>query len=851
MQNYTTDSDSLDSEPPRHRPIIPVLAGFAAGIAADNSLRPPFLFWLGLGVCLIVITLWASRRDLKPWGNWTLAVILLIPIGGAYHQMRYRQKPAYHLENLPIKERSLFHVRARVLEPPGLHYRQRALAPENAAPSSFWMVRVELKGLSCDGQTWHPAAGGLAVFVDAGRPRVTPGETVEFMSRISKNQGPTNPGERNMARIYRRTGSHGTASVSSPGAFQVVSRSPWYDPSVAMGRLRAGMKKRLIWNGPVGGGNGLTAALIFGERGRITPDIEQTLKDSGALHFLAISGLHVGIYAGFVWLILLSSGCPVQIRSLALIGLVWLYVLFTGAHVSALRAGCMVTFAVAAPLVRRRHDFLSALCAAALTILLVNPTQLFSSGFQFSFMAVWAIVYLYAQLAPLLWPWESFVQRVQSPQERTFMADTWFFLRHAGLLSLSLWAAMAPIRVYHFHRISLWAPFLYLLLWPLVLGLLLSVFLLAFWAMLFLPGLSWVAYPASVFSGSLADLLRFFEKAPAFVHFTPGPPLWWVLLFYVAVTLWVMRKRVARGRHAFIAVVLVLALTYIWNDFGHKTRTHFRMTVMDVGPGQAVLMSTADGRNMLYDAGSRTLSKRRAVAEVLWHKRASYIDPLVISHRNFDHLSFVPYLARRFNIGRILLPPTSTETSLGSRLKSDVRSHGILCEHLLEEETRIAGGGLMCRVLHPNKRFATNPTLSANERSAVLLCSVGRLQFMLTGDLGPLGMSSLCDRYGRSLDVDLLFLPHHGHHARGLERFLQNASPAVAVASCAHTEETEKTRKILRRMDVPLWSTARDGAVLVKLDRNEARITGCASGRSRVLHLGPDGRAHLSDTFEH
>ena len=846
MQDHSTGDAAPDSDPPRHRPLIPVLAGVVAGIAADNALCPPFLFWVGLGLCLVVLIGWAARQGLKPRGNWVLALILLIPVGGAYHQVRYREKPPWHLANLQFEERTLCHVRAKVTQPPGLHYRQRALAPEEASPSRFWMVRVELTGLSSDGRLWHPAAGGLAVFSDAGRPRVDPGDTVEFTAFISPNRQATNPGERDMARIYERSGSYGTASVDSPRALEVTSKGPWYHPSFVIGHLRALLKRRLLWDGPLGGKNGLTAALIFGERGRIKPDTEQALKDSGALHFLAISGLHVGIYAGFVWLILLSTGVPVRIRSLSLIGLVWLYVLFTGAHVSALRAGCMLTFAVAAPLVRRRYDFPSGLCAAALTILLVNPTQLFSAGFQFTFMAVWAIVYLYGQLAPLLWPWESFVRRAQDPEERSFWADSWYFLRHAGLLSISLWAAMAPVRVYHFHRLSIWAPLLYLLMWPLVLALLLSAFLLAFWALAALPALAWAAYPASVFSGSLEDLLEFFRPIPGFVHFTPGPPLWWVLLFYMGVTLWVLRRRVARGRQAFIVIALVLALTYIWSDFALKTRDRFGITVMDVGPGEAVLMSTSDGRNVLYDAGSQRLSKRRAVAEVLWDRRVSYLDPVIISHRNFDHCSFLPYLARRFYLGLTLLPGVEVNRGIGQRLENALRKRGLPLDKILEG-TRVAGGGLECRVLHPDRQFATNPKIHPNERSAVLLCSVGRLQFMLTGDLGPLGMDRLCDTYGKDLNVDLLLLPHHGHYAQGLEEFLHCTSPEVAVASCGDQEDLDGTQALLQRMNVPLWSTAADGAVTAELHGKRLNVTGYVSGRSRVFDLTSDGETRGTD----
>ena len=134
------------------------------------------------------------------------------------------------------------------------------------------------------------------------------------------------------------------------------------------------------------------------------------------MFFLVISGLHVAIFCFFIMGLLAWTGVPVRLRAVLTIALVWLYVLFTGCGVPAVRAGWMISFVLAAPLLERRRDALSGLAGSALLILLYQPQQLFAAGFQLTFVAMWAILCVYPQLAGIFWPWQGFLADSRRPR---------------------------------------------------------------------------------------------------------------------------------------------------------------------------------------------------------------------------------------------------------------------------------------------------------------------------------------------------------------------------------------------------------------------------------------------------
>ncbi len=262
----------------------------------------------------------------------------------------------------------------------------------------------------------------------------------------------------------------------------------------------------------VGGRNGaFAAAIITGERSRIDSDILQTLRDSNLAHLLAISGLHMGLLTGFVFLLVrhglslwprLALRVPVKkIGAVAALAAGLAYLFLSGGNVATQRAFIMVAVVLFAVLLDRPAFSLRAVALAALLVLLMRPESLGEAGFQMSFAATTALVGVFEALRTARW-WRWLKDRLP---RRLLPVLTLL------LTSLTAGAATAPFAAYHFNQISnfgllanlLSVPLMGLVIMPAaVLALLLDIFGLggwAFWAMG--KGIGWILAVAGYFSG--------------------------------------------------------------------------------------------------------------------------------------------------------------------------------------------------------------------------------------------------------------------------------------------------------------------------------------------------------------
>jgi len=822
-----------DTSGQRHRPLVPVLTGAVAGIALDGMLHPQLALWLSLALAMAAFTVLGLRLRLRAWANWLLAALLLVAIGGAYHAMRSRLAAPSRLKDVPLRDGVLYYLGGRVREDPLYHYRDVPFAEEEGTSPRFCSFTMQLEGMSGDIRFWLPIEGQVTVFVQEGRPDVHSGDRIEVLATFRRQTAPgLDQGEGRAG--YVRAGSIGTATVASAEAIAVSRRAAWYRSPVATAR-----RLRSLLRGRLGGylptredrkRSGLMTALLFGQREALTPDRELLLEESGTLHFLAISGLHVGIFCLFLSCVLAWSGLPVRSRLILTIACVWAYVAFTGCHVSALRAGLMLTFLLAAPLLERRRDSLSALMAAALLILVVSPQQLFAPGFQLTFAAMWALIAIYPQLKGILWPWEDLVARVQEPEERSILSDLWLWARSYLTLSCIVWLATAPIRVYHFNNLSLIAPLLNLVVWPLVLVLLVVGFVLLLGLLAGGLGAAPLVAVALFVTGSIETLLAGASHLPGFGVYLPSPPLWWIGLFYFALAAWTVRGRLPRGRGVVIAAVLALAATYVWHDAAARLDRRFEMTVADVGQGQTVAALFPGGQVVLFDAGSAGTRGREAVGRLLWQAHAPSVDVVAVSHFESDHCNLLPYLMSRFRIGEVVAPAAPVITPFAERVRGRIRTEGVPLR-VLREGDDLHGGRFRCEVLHPDMRFATAPVMSENDRSLVFRCECDGLSFLLPGDIGAEAMRRLSADYGSRLQSDVLVMPHHGRYDEGLEEFLDHVRPRVAIVSGTKDGCHPRTVEALETREVPVWITGKDGAVTVGLDAGKARVSASATGR--------------------
>lgn len=200
------------------------------------------------------------------------------------------------------------------------------------------------------------------------------------------------------------------------------------------------------------------SATLLGDDSMLDPDLRENFRATGVAHYLALSGFHVGIIAMLAGLLLFplkTWSSARRYRHLAVIALIWIYVVVCGMSASLVRAAVLISIFLLAKVLGRQSTPYNSLCIAAIVILAFAPRQLFAPGFQLSFAAVLSILLI----SPLLNPFSR-------KRHKAYTVASFFTVPVAAMTGTCL------ITMVHFHRL----PLLFLL--PnLLLGLLMPVVL--------------------------------------------------------------------------------------------------------------------------------------------------------------------------------------------------------------------------------------------------------------------------------------------------------------------------------------------------------------------------------------
>ncbi len=820
---------------PKHRPLFPVLFGFAFGIAVQHFSPLLVTVLLLLFISSAAISLFILKKETGKTACWLCAFMIFMIFGGLWYNLRYQSLPPCHIANLLSNQNRLMRLKGKVRQEPRIMISRYELQKRGQKKTLRWLLRVETEQIKTGENKWLNTAGGITMFGSGELPDINYGDRIEFLAGLRANSPPTNPGEPDMAGIYRRSGSYGTASGVTSAGIKILERIRWYrSPRTAVERIRSRVRAQMTQNNGGKHVHPLAQALMLGDRHVLPADLSRQLENAGAMHFLAISGLHVGIFAAGLWMLLTLTGVPAGKKHLLLIALIWGYVLFTGTRTSSIRAAIMVSMLVGAPLLHRNSDPLSSLSGAAFFILLWRPQELFSIGFHFTFLAVWALSFLYPRLRKIIWPWRETQMSLQSPEETTLTEKIWVHGSDYFLLSFSVWLVITPLTAMNFHRYSLILPLLNLLLWPLVLLLLFCCFL----SLLFLPigGFLFnvMNYFSSLFAGGIEGLLSFFENLPGFVRHTPGPPFWWVVLYFALLITWLSIQNKKYKNKIVLYGTLFLLLSLFFFEINAGKLENFQITVKDIGHGQCIIMRLPEGGVLMHDAGSPSQNKVKAAAGVLWYNRIRHIDALVVSHRHFDHYSLLPELAEKFPISKLLIPPKGVGERVDKRVERALYEAGD--QYIkIKKDTKITGGLLRGKTLHPDLRFLSEKDIRRNDRSAVILFEYKGRSILLPGDAEEQALKRLLsNKEVSSINADILLLPHHGAWAPIMDEFLEAVSPKIAIASNGR-ELSHRMRDMLNDKKIPTWTTYKDGAIILDFQSDGINIEGFSSGRRQTI----------------
>lgn len=695
-------------------------------------------------------------------------------------------------------------------------------------PATFTLLQLDHLLIN---DTWEPVSGRLLLRIDQIDSSLQTGDHIEATGWLGSFDTPGNPGERNFRATMAQRHIDGRLTLRQRGNWRLLEpAAQCYSPWTALQHLRqhigneAGESLRLGMEQQPQALALLNLLLLGRHSGG--HDLHERFRDVGLAHILAISGAHLAILLGLVWLVARLVTARPPRAALIVLAVLLLYLLTVPLKPPIVRAAIMAGVFFLGFMSGRRVRGVDMLAVAALLVLLLNPADLFTAGFQLSFTVVAAMILFATQFTEIVWPPES-------PQIRPswqWRAGRWLW----GYAAVSVVAFLAatPLVAFHFQMITPFAVLLSVLALPLV------ILLLGLGYLKILAGLAWpsisllLAEPLGWAADAMIGLVDHANHWPGATVLLPRSPgvLWTAaalgVLFAVGMGMFA-RRRLALGAAVGVLVVWSGLLFFappsvMLTPKMKDVEDVLKLRAISVGNGACYVVTTRRF-TLMFDCGSHEYLDigDASVVPALRALGIHRIDLLLLSHPDMDHFSGVLDLADALPIGQILITPQFlAEAEANPQGPAMFLLEG-LAEHGQFPQTADAGWEMMrddvqFELLWPPSDFHADRD---NDTSFVLRMEAAGRVLLLNGDIQQQAMTRL---FGASapLRADVTDLPHHGSFTDTSVPWLDTVKPQVVIQS-AHWNRLHVdpwAPVFAQRPDIVRLVTARDGMVQIAVD---------------------------------
>jgi competence protein ComEC len=549
----------------------------------------------------------------------------------------------------------------------------------------------------------------------------------------------------------------------------------------------------------------LSAALIFGDRSLLDPDILTDYQKTGIVHLLAISGLHVSLLIGMVFYLGLRLGLTREFMTNFLLFLLPIYVVLTGASPSVIRAAMMIFLVLISVKWKRQLKLspIDAICLALMIYLFFSPMIIFDAGFQLSFAVSFAIILSSIHLFPR---YSSYI---------VLMLVTSIISQLSAL----------PILLYHFYEVSFISIVANLIYIPL-------------FSFIYLPGL-YIFFFLHMIFGDLPDFFiellikvitvfnEFIEHLSkiTFAQFIPGRPNELFLLIYVVLTfmlfvIWEAKPYKKKHQHGIYLLLVVLLFQSTWNWLNPVGE----VTMIDVGQGDSILIDLPfrKGTYLIDTGGTVSFPEeewkrkkkpyevgRDVVVPFLKGKGITRIDKLILTHGDMDHVGGAFSVITELKVTQLVMPSVAELSETEVSLIQLAKKKGIPVVNISEGGSWKSGKSEFY-VLAPEKGYKGE----RNSGSIALFARVGGLNWFFGGDLDQAGEERIIMNYPQ-MTIDVLKAGHHGSKTSTSERFINQINPKVVLISAGENNRYgHPHNEVLERLNsIAVFRTDKQGAI--------------------------------------
>ncbi|MCC5895021.1 MAG: DNA internalization-related competence protein ComEC/Rec2 [Alkalibacterium sp.] len=510
-------------------------------------------------------------------------------------------------------------------------------------------------------------------------------------------------------------------------------------------------------------------ALVFGDRRELTEDVTSAFKNLGVIHLLSISGLHISLIILIVDGLLIKLNVTRETSRLVLVSLLPFFGLFAGFGISVYRAIVQASVKGVSDSHKWSLTSLDCWCVAFSTALLLNPSIIFSIGFQLSYTMSFLIIFV-----------------SQSP----------FFSRYSlygqiSFLNVLLFLVSIPILSYHYYEFSLgvvflnsvFIPFVSYILMP---GLLILLFLSPIMSVSGILG--FIEKPIELLLYFMETITTFIDDSTSFSFVSGRLPSWVIILWGICLVYALLIIEQRKSRIKLIPVAIGLLLLIQVNRFSPLGQ----ILMLDVGQGDAILIKEPYNKgNYLIDTGGtvkwgekedwqirdREYSLgQHTVLPVLKSLGVDKLDAIIITHPHWDHYGELTEIVNNFHVTELVFNAYTFRNDSFKRELLSLHDSTVKIT-LIEGETQYKLPQTLRLI---NDQWIDDSNL--NNQSMVLAGKYGKLLWLFTGDIEQERERSILSDYP-TLKADVLKVSHHGSATSTHENFLKQIAPEVTLTS--------------------------------------------------------------------
>ena len=555
----------------------------------------------------------------------------------------------------------------------------------------------------------------------------------------------------------------------------------------------------------------LVKGLLLADRSEIDQNAKVDFINSGVMHVLAVSGLHVGFIA--IIFMFLFGRLNKYIGSILTIAGLIMFMVITGMPASVVRAVIMSIAFIITLLTNRSTNIFNSLSLAALVILLFYPNELFSPGFQLSFAAVFSIAAIYPYLRSKI---EAL--KINSSKLKNLLL---FFA-----VSLSAQIGTLPFTLVYFSKLSVVALLANLIVIPTI-GVIVGISFFTLTLTFFSPFFASLSAAANNLTTSF--IFEFVKLTGRFQYsflwirnFTLLDSL---IFYFFLIVFFLFMNKFSTFFSRTILMSLVFLNIIVYSSLDHKdilSKNLLNVYAIDVGQGDSFLLKFPNGKTALVDAGMASFNfdnGEKIIDPLLNQLDINKIDYAFISHFDADHYGGIVSLIEKNKIEKVFIP------EIDSALKKEIKFQQFLIHRKIQFEHYskkcFTVGNSKIYILNDRPRINANKTTS-NNKSGIIKIVYGKTSILFTGDVDAKGEKYYADTYGSFLNSDVLKISHHGSNFCSSEEFLSCVKPKISLISVGIKNKfghpSYEVLKRLERHKSKVIRTDKQGGILLKSD---------------------------------